>query len=201
MKFVKLLGQLFLIFCWCLIITIGVVLIQQRIPEKENERSYADEWQMEEENKEMTVIPLDALIAKRQKELDEYISDLTLETVDASTLQVSFVLREDKNVCDKIPMLKKISSLVNVAKGKAITFKVSAFLSDDQLRVKVYDCALDMIAIPDLLVEPINEIITAELEKIQKERDIMIESLTIIKNQVIVTGKVPEDVQKVWKED
>lgn len=200
MKILKMIGQIFLICCWCLIITIGVVLIRNRtviVPEQEPSIN------INENQTEQIVIPLEKLIGKYKKDLESYMDDLKIETVNESTLKIGFVLKDGQDPSAKIPMLKKISTLIEAASGKEISFEVSVNILDgSQIDISVHDCTIDSFSIPNFLIEPLNQMMASQLKEIIKRTEGMdIKSFSLVENQIILIGEVPEEVQNVWLEN
>lgn len=200
MKLLKIAGEVFLILCWCVIITIGVVLIQERISGNGESNAVKKVRETEEQN---TVISLDKMKEKYQQEINEYLDDLKIVTVDENTLQVSFVLKEEKDPVKKIPMLKKISSLVDSAKGRKISFKINMIVQNDSdLSISVYDCRIDSFSLPDFLIQPANEMLSSSVsDLLKKNEQVRLRDLYVVENQIILIGDVPKEVQKVWFED
>lgn len=200
MKLLKMMGQIFLILCWCMIITLGVILIQNRF--FDGDRSNI-QLRTKEEDKPRIVVSLDNIIEKYRDEIEVYIEDLSIETMDNSTLRVSFTLKEGADPSSQIPMLKKISSLIEPSLGKNISFKVRfSTINQSGLTISVNECKIDTFTIPDFLVDPLNQMLASSLDEwFQQHKEINIQDLYVVENQIILVGNLPEEVQKVWLED
>ncbi len=200
MKLLRIVGQLFLICCWCLIITIGVILIQSRFADESDEKSIIRS--KETEGRQM-IISIEQLKKKYQDEIDEYIDNLKIEVLDGSSLQVSFVLKEEKDPSQKIPMLKKISTLVDSAKGREISFQIRLSIENEEtLGVWIHDCKIDSFSIPDFLIDPLNQMIDSHLAEIFQQSDqIRLEAFYLVDDQIVLVGEWPKEAQKVWAKE
>lgn len=200
MKLLKMMGQIFLILCWCMIITLGVILIQNRFFDEDRSNI---QLRTKEEDKPRIVVSLDNIIEKYRDEIEVYIEDLSIETMDNSTLRVSFTLKEGADPSSQIPMLKKISSLIEPSLGKNISFKVRfGTINQSGLTISVNECKIDTFTIPDFLVDPLNQMLASSLDEwFQQHKEINIQDLYVVENQIILVGNLPEEVQKVWLED
>ena len=100
-------------------------------------------------------------------------------------------------------MLKKISTLIEAASGKEISFEVSVNILDgSQIDISVHDCIIDSFSIPNFLIEPLNQMMASQLKEIIKRTEGMdIKSFSLVENQIILIGEVPEEVQNVWLEN
>ena len=75
-------------------------------------------------------------------------------------------------------------------------------MDGSQIDISVHDCTIDSFSIPNFLIEPLNQMMASQLKEIIKRTEGMdIKSFSLVENQIILIGEVPEEVQNVWLEN